>query len=64
MDDFEAMRKALALDLIQMKENMEPLYEAAEGTKADLTKRGWSPPVAEWIASEWLVMMMRKMSGL
>lgn len=62
-DDFEAMRKELTLNLIQMKENMEPLYEAAEGTRADLVKRGWSGPTAEWIASEWLVMMMRKLSG-
>lgn len=55
MDEFEAMRKELALNLIQMKENMEPLYEAAEGTRADLVKRGWSPPMAERIAGEWLI---------
>jgi hypothetical protein len=61
VDDFEAMRKELALNLIQMKENLEPLYEAAEGTRADLIKRGWSPPVAERIAAEWLIKFIQAM---
>lgn len=61
MDEFEAMRKELALNLIQMKENMEPLYEAAEGTRTDLLSRGWSASMAERIAGEWLIKMIGAM---
>lgn len=61
MDDFDALRQELARNLIQMKENMEPLYEAAEGTRADLVKRGWTAPMAERIAGEWLIKFIQAM---
>lgn len=61
MDEFEEQRKELARNLIQMKENMEPLFESAEGTRADLVRRGWTAPMAERIAGEWLIKFIQAM---
>lgn len=41
--------------LLTAIESMTPIFEAAEGLKAQLEKRGWSPTAAEEVALTWLV---------
>lgn len=36
-------------------EAMQPLLDAADGMRADLERRGWSPTAAEQIAQSWLM---------
>ena len=39
-------------------EAFTPVFDAAEGMKADLERRGWSPTMAETIAGQWLAQVM------
>lgn len=45
----------IQLALLQGVENMAPVFDAAEGMKSDLERRGWSPTVAESIAHQWVI---------
>lgn len=47
-----------ALALLAGLEATAPLFEAAEGMKADLERRGWSPTAAETIALQWVQLML------
>lgn len=38
---------------------LQPLYEVAEGQRAELERRGWSPTTAEQVALELLLGMIR-----
>ncbi|MFB7671319.1 hypothetical protein ACFC26_07860 [Kitasatospora purpeofusca] len=40
--------------LLQIREQMAPLFDAADGMRRDLEARGWSPSVAEALAAQWL----------
>lgn len=40
----------LRVGLLAMTESLAPLYEAAEGQRAELERRGWSPSAAETVA--------------
>lgn len=62
--NFEEIQRQLALSMAQLKENIEPIFETAEGIRADMVKRTWSPAMAERIAGEWLVMMIRKLGEM
>lgn len=42
---------------------MEPMFETAEGLRADMGRRGYSPTVAEQVAGEFIVQSMRLMYG-
>ena len=42
---------------------MEPLFETAEGIKADMARRGYSPTAAEQIATEFISHSMNLMYG-
>ncbi|MFD5198827.1 hypothetical protein ACFWM7_01390 [Streptomyces sp. NPDC058375] len=37
-----------------------PLFDTADGMKADLAARGWSETVAEHLAATWLASMLAK----
>jgi hypothetical protein len=45
---------ALATTLMNVMDTMKPIFETAEGMKADMEKRGWSPTAAEQVALTWL----------
>lgn len=47
-------------DLIAAVEALSPLFDAAEGMKADLERRGWSPTTAEATAHQWLTLVMNQ----
>lgn len=50
----DQMRAELANVLLVMQEQLAPVYDAADGMRAELTKRGWSPAAAEQVAASWL----------
>lgn len=52
--DLERQRHELAENLLVAQEQMTPIYDAADGIKADLAARGWSPTAAEQAALTWL----------
>lgn len=45
---------SLAEGLLTLNAEMAPLLESAEGMKADMERRGWSPTAAEEVALAWL----------
>lgn len=47
-------------DLIQAVEALQPLFDAADGMRADLERRGWSPTKAEQIAHQWLTLVLNQ----
>ena len=49
------MRHELSNGLLLMAEQMAPIFDAADGMRADLEKRGWSPTAAEQVALAWLM---------
>lgn len=52
--ELDQLRHDLANNLLVMQEQMAPLFDAADGMRADLHKRGWSPTAAEQAALTWL----------
>ncbi len=53
------MKADLANGLLEMLDTLSPILDAAEGLKADLERRGWSPTAAEAVALEWLMNAQR-----
>lgn len=49
----------LANSLLELLDSLSPILDAAEGLKADLERRGWSPTAAEAVALEWLMNAQR-----
>jgi hypothetical protein len=39
----------------QRNELVAPILDAADGMKADMERRGWSPTAAETVALQWLI---------
>ncbi|MEV4971985.1 hypothetical protein [Streptomyces scopuliridis] len=56
----QEMRETLALSLMDNAELLVPLFDAADGMRADLVKRGWSANIAEYLAGSWLAAMLAK----
>lgn len=50
----------LAAALLEGLSETAPIFDAADGIKADLERRGWSPTAAEGVALEWLMGCMRR----
>lgn len=48
------VRALLAAGMMDMATVLEPIYDAADGMKATLEARGWSPTAAEHAALAWL----------
>lgn len=61
--ELEKMRHDLSNALLVMSEQMAPIFDAAEGMKADMEKRGWSPTAAEQVALTWLIGAMGQIQG-
>lgn len=53
-DDAAKARHELASGLLAINEQLEPLFDAADGVRADMERRGYSPTAAEAIALQWL----------
>jgi hypothetical protein len=48
-------RHELGTAMLAITEQMSPILDAADGMRADLERRGWSPTAAETVALQWLV---------
>ncbi|MGP3750867.1 hypothetical protein [Streptomyces sp. IBSNAI001] len=60
----DEMREALAQNLMDnMETNIGPLFDAADGMKADLLARGWAAEIAEYLAGSWLAAMLAKVGA-
>jgi hypothetical protein len=53
-EELAKMRADLANLMLVMRANLTPAFDAADGMRADLEKRGWSPTAAEGMAMTWL----------
>lgn len=47
-------RTFLANMMLEMTDVMTPIFDTADGMRADLENRGWSPTAAEAAATAWL----------
>jgi hypothetical protein len=54
-DDLARQRHELANAMLTMTEQLTPIFDTADGMRADLEKRGWSPTAAEKVALSWLL---------
>lgn len=61
--ELERMRHELSNALLVMAEQTAPIFDAADGMRADLESRGWSPTAAERVALAWLLGAMGSISG-
>jgi hypothetical protein len=50
----EAARTMLANGMLLIRESLTPAFDAADGMRADLIARGWSPGAAELLTMTWL----------
>lgn len=51
----DAQKTELANTLLALGEMFTPIIDYADGMKADLERRGWSPTAAEHASLTWLV---------
>jgi hypothetical protein len=63
MNEQEKMRHDLANSLLEASENLTPFIDHADGMRADLERRGWSPTAAEAVALEVLLGFVRLAVG-
>jgi hypothetical protein len=56
-------RHEFASVLLTMAQQLAPLFDAADGIRADMAARGWSPTAAEQAALTWLQGMLAKATG-
>lgn len=61
MTDLEAEKNKTAMTVALMEgiDSMAPIFDSANGIRADLERRGWSPTRAEAAAGEWLLGAIR-----
>lgn len=52
--DAATARTALAVAMLDVHEQFAPIIDCADGMRADLERRGWSPTAAEHVALTWL----------
>lgn len=57
-EEIEKERAELATSLLVMQARFQPIFDAADGMKADMERRGWSPTAAESVALQWLMHAM------
>ena len=56
--ELDRMRHEMATSLLTMQLQLAPIFDAADGIRADMAKRGWSPTAAEAAALTWLQGML------
>jgi hypothetical protein len=54
-DEAAKARHELATAMLQINEQISPILDAADGMKADMERRGWSPTASESVALQWLI---------
>ncbi|MFJ3084451.1 hypothetical protein ACIPJG_32505 [Streptomyces halstedii] len=60
----DEQREAWASGLLEIRATLiAPLFDTADGMKADLITRGWSETVAEHLAATWLAAMLARVGA-
>ncbi|MER6632262.1 hypothetical protein ABT301_29280 [Streptomyces sp. NPDC000987] len=54
-EEIDRTRNEISNGLLAFGELMTPIFDHADGVRADLTRRGWSAQAAEQVALIWLV---------
>jgi hypothetical protein len=49
-----ATQDQMRADFLRLNGYMAPMLDAADGLRAELERRGWSPTMAEQTAGQWL----------
>lgn len=57
------MKAQITAALLDIVGAMEPIYDAADGMRRDLERRGWSPAMAEQCAGVWLMTTLQAIAG-
>ncbi len=60
-DTLEELGHRLTETLHQVGALCAPLFDAAEGIRNELDRRGWSPTVSEELAAEYLTLCLRRL---
>ncbi len=50
--------------MLDVNEAFAPILDAADGMRAELERRGWSPTMAEGLAGQYLAALMQEGSGV
>ncbi|GGZ72970.1 hypothetical protein ACFOOM_01185 [Streptomyces echinoruber] len=53
--DMDRARHEISNALLAMTDLITPIFDKADGMRADLERRGWSPTAAEQVALVWLL---------
>jgi hypothetical protein len=64
LDESAAAAAALHIGLLQMRESLTPVFDAADGMRADLRARGWSEVNAEIITVTWTQRLVMNLTPL
>lgn len=60
----DEQREALSQALMEVRASIvQPLFDAADGMRADLARRGWSEAVVDHIVGAWLAAMLGKVGA-
>ncbi|WP_372352659.1 hypothetical protein [Streptomyces sp. KL116D] len=62
-EELAQQRHELSNALLTMAEQTAPIFDSADGMRADLEQRGWSPTAAEQVALAWLLGAIRLTMG-
>ena len=62
-EEMARMRHDLSNQLLALSEQMSPLFDTADGMRANLEQRGWSPTAAEQVALAWLLAAVKMAMG-
>lgn len=62
-EEMARMRHEMTNGLLAMNESLAPVFDTADGMRAELEKRGWSPTAAEQVALVWLMSAMKTAMG-
>ena len=59
-NEIDKVRHDIANGMLGLNDLLGPIFDAADGVKADMEKRGWSPTACERVALVWLTNTLSK----
>ncbi len=57
-DEAARNRNEMTNAMLTATETLAPIFDAADGMRVDMERRGWSPVAAEKVALQWLEKML------
>ncbi|MFE5037121.1 hypothetical protein [Streptomyces sp. NPDC056683] len=64
LDEQAAARATIFNGFLAMQEALAPAFDAADGMRADLIARGWSPTMTEMLVATWLQRTLMNLTPL